>query len=77
MFAMISHPSRLRLLSGNRNFIVKVRNKIFTVLISVTTILSACGAKKAIGRKENKDFSIIGVMSFNVRVDMPSDTPNT
>ena len=77
VFAMTSHPSLLLLLSGNRHCTMKIHNKIFTILISVTTILSACGAEKTIGRKENKDFSIISVMSFNVRVDMPSDTPNT
>ena len=54
-----------------------VHGNFLAALVSFATVLSACGAQKTVGQNEDKNFSIISVMSFNVRVDMPSDTPNT
>ena len=54
-----------------------VHGNFFAALVSFAAVLSACGVQKTVGQNEDKNFSIISVMSFNVRVDMPSDTPNT
>jgi endonuclease/exonuclease/phosphatase family metal-dependent hydrolase len=54
-------------------------NKLFVSAMTMTAaaLLTCCGVQNATSQSEKKEFSTVSVMSFNVRIDMQSDAPNT